>query len=164
MAYIPPHKRHHLKDGDSTPTPSPIPASLDPRFKKTLNLGPGRQRKDRFAAGKIVYARDSISRWWPVGAASNDDPIPASFRLEPFDCEIIERWEGEKPLVLVGGGDLEESAAAGLDIPPWVSIAERVMPELIDAALGARNVLKSDGDEEAKLYFIARPGKNIFHG
>lgn len=166
MAYIPPHKRHHSKDGDrSPPTPSPIPASLHPRFKETLNLDPGRRRKDRYGVGKIVYAADSIFRWWPVGAASNSDPIPASFRLEPFDCEVVERRQGEKPLVLVGGGDLEEEGAAeGLDIPPWVSIAERVVPDLIAAALGARNELKRDGNEEAKLYFIARPGKNIFHG
>ncbi|KAH0463956.1 hypothetical protein IEQ34_006742 [Dendrobium chrysotoxum] len=165
MAYIPPHKRHHSNDADqSTPTPSPIPASLSPRFKKALNLGPSRRRKDRHGAGKIVYAADSISRWWPVGAAADGDPIPASFHLEPFDYEIAERRDGEKPLVLVGGGDLEEVAAEGHDIPPWVSIAERIVPDLITSALGARNELKRDGDEEVKLVFVARPGKNIFLG
>ncbi|KAI0515607.1 hypothetical protein KFK09_008272 [Dendrobium nobile] len=165
MAYIPPHKRHHSKDADqSTPTPSPIPASFSPRFQKALNLGPSRRRKDRHGAGKIVYAADSIFRWWPVGAAPDGDPIPDSFRLEPFDCEIVERRDGEKPLVLVSGGDLEESAAEGHDIPPWVSIAERIVPDLITAALGARNELKQDGDEVVKLNFVARPGKNIFLG
>ncbi|XP_020571398.1 uncharacterized protein LOC110018428 isoform X2 [Phalaenopsis equestris] len=164
MAYIPPHKRHH-KDGDrSAPTPSPIPISLNPRFKETLNLGSSRRRQDRHGAGKIVYAADSIFRWWPVGAAADGDPIPVSFRLEPFDWETIEQRDGEKPLVLVSGGGLEESAGEEQDTTPWVSITERVVPDLIAAAASARDELKHGGDEEAKLYFMAKSGKNVFPG
>ncbi|XP_020587057.1 uncharacterized protein LOC110029215 [Phalaenopsis equestris] len=108
---------------------------LNPRFKETLNLGCSRRRHETHGAGKIVYAADSIYRWWPVGAASNRDPIPAFFRLEPFDWEILEQRDGEKPLVLVGGGGSEENAGEGQDMTPWVSIAERVVPDLIAAAV-----------------------------
>ncbi|KAI0529030.1 hypothetical protein KFK09_001575 [Dendrobium nobile] len=64
----------------------------------------------------------------------------------------------------MSGGDLEESAAEGHDIPPWVSIVERIVLDLITAALGTRKELKQDRDEVVKLNFVTRPGKNIFLG
>ncbi|PKA59643.1 hypothetical protein AXF42_Ash020244 [Apostasia shenzhenica] len=165
MAYIPPHKRHQSKDENRpAPTPSPVPASLIPHFKQSLTVGPSRRRKDRRGGSKILYAAGCISRWWPVGSASGDDPIPASFRLESFDCEIVERRYGEKPLILVGGGDSEKNTVDARDPDPWVSIAERIEPDLITAAKCARTEAASDGDEKVKLALVVRFGKNFFHG
>ena len=101
MAYIPPHKRH-FEDGKR---PVPAPSSLLPRFARNLNLGStlnSMRRKDQHASqgGKIVYANNSISRWWAVGL-TDDGHFPTSVRLEQISCVLFERRRGEKPLILV---------------------------------------------------------------
>lgn len=101
MAYIPPHKRHS-ENGKKL---VPLPPSLIPRFERNFNLRPASnlmRRKDQQASqgGKIMYARNSISRWWAVGL-TDDGHFPTSVRLEPISCEPFERRRGEKPLALV---------------------------------------------------------------
>ena len=83
--------------------------------------------------------------------------MPSSVRLEPFDCEVFERRNGAKPLVLRGGedGEIEES--------PWVKIAERVVPDLVDCFQTAIEGLESKR-EVIKLSVVARVGKVLFLG
>lgn len=102
MAYTPPHRRH---SGDAV-KPPPLPEPLVPQFGNKLNLhsattsrGKKGNRPPDFAE-KIVYSRDCVSRWWPVGSPE-DDPIPESFRLEPTSNAFFDQERGEKPLVLV---------------------------------------------------------------
>lgn len=102
MAYIPPHKRHLT---DASP-PSPTPELLVPEFRKNLNLRSSgsnverRKEKQTGKEGKIIYANNSISRWWVVGL-TDDNQFPAYVVLEPTSLGSIERRTGEKPLTLV---------------------------------------------------------------
>ena len=101
MAYIR-RPKPHFEDGKR---PVPSPSSLLPRFARNLNLGPTSNstgRKDQHASqgGKIVYGKNSISRWWAVGL-TDDGHFSTSVRLEPISCETFERRRGEKPLALV---------------------------------------------------------------
>ncbi|KAG1370097.1 CTP synthase [Cocos nucifera] len=161
MAYIPPHRRHS-KDAEK---PSPVPESLIPSFKRGLHLGSkpgGQDRRERANSShhrgfKIIYAPHSISRWWLAGEG---DLNPASLHLEPVSCEVIERKIGGKPLVLTVGAD---PPAGSADERPWVSIAERIEPDLLACAQSARNEIASES-EEIKLAFVARFGKIMFHG
>lgn len=156
MAYVPPHKRHS-KD---SPKPTPVPSSINPRFNQTLTLGgdgsKSRRKSSSNQGGKIVYAANSISRWFAAGFAV-DDPIPSLVRLEPFDCEVIERRNGAKPVVLRGGEDGE------IDKSPWVNIAERFVPDLMDCYRSAIEGMELER-EVIKLSVVARIGKVLFHG
>ncbi|XP_072959286.1 uncharacterized protein [Typha angustifolia] len=163
MAYIPPHKRHS-KNSD---TPTPIPDSLSPHFKQTLTLTGGNRRRKYSASpssaspqgGKIRYAAHSISRWLSYPAA-----IPESFRLEPFSCELIERKSGGKPLILACGGGKAEIGEEDDGEMPWVEIARRIETDIVVAAWSAREEVVDSVGEEAKMSFVARFGKVLFHG
>ncbi|KAJ0972616.1 hypothetical protein J5N97_020575 [Dioscorea zingiberensis] len=153
MAYIPPHKRHSVDAGDRTPSPVPPPSSVLPRFSKALSLCSHKTNKDRRDGGKIIYAASSISRWFPTG-----DPDDATLRLEPFPCEPIVRKSGAMPFVLTGGAQVDPKHES-----QWVSIAQRVAPDIVAAARSAREGLEPE-TEEIRLSFVARIGKIFFHG
>ncbi|CAA7400600.1 unnamed protein product [Spirodela intermedia] len=83
MANTPPNLSHSA-DADK---PAPVPESLVPQFGKKLNLhstSTSRKKKSKRPPDfgeKIVYSRDCVARWWPVGSGG-DDHIRKSFRLE----------------------------------------------------------------------------------
>ncbi|KAI3906875.1 hypothetical protein MKW98_004925 [Papaver atlanticum] len=101
MAYIPQHKRQS-KDNDNSP-PIPTPFFLLPQFKRKLNLGssstgPKSRMKNDTArrGGKIIYAKDSISKWFiECGSATSDgdEPPAKSFRMEPFRLLKSLEWK-----------------------------------------------------------------------
>ncbi|RWR74560.1 hypothetical protein CKAN_00289500 [Cinnamomum micranthum f. kanehirae] len=166
MAYIPPHKRH-FEDGKR---PVPAPSSLLPRFARNLNLGStsnSTRRKDQHASqgGKIVYAKNSISRWWAVGL-TDDGHFPTSVRLEPISCEPFERRRGEKPLTLVHerpSGETSEVTDSSSD-RPWLSIPEKIRLDFETSFQSVMNVMESQESEQVKPCFVARFGKLFFHG
>ncbi|CAA6664077.1 unnamed protein product [Spirodela intermedia] len=61
----------HSADADK---PAPVPESLVPQFGKKLNLhstSTSRKKKSKRPPDfgeKIVYSRDCVARWWPVGS------------------------------------------------------------------------------------------------
>lgn len=171
MAYLPPHKRH--SNTESPPKPTPPPSSLIPQFNQTLTLSVGgsksrskprtpRNRRQQDQGTKILYASNSVSRWFIAGSA-----VPDWIRLEPYDCESLERKNGVKPMVLVsgggGGGDGDEEEG-------WVKIAERVGKELVEFWTSVSSI--DEGNSESseaetmttKLSFVARFGKVLFLG
>nr|CAD1836569.1 unnamed protein product [Ananas comosus var. bracteatus] len=158
---------------------APLPCLPPPRFQQSLTLASphlhGRRRGDlsssssssssfQHGGGKIVYAAHCVSRWWLagiVGGAGGSGGVPESLRLEPFPCEIVERRSGAKPLVVAAAADdggMEEEEER-----PWVGIARRVEQNLVASARSAREELDA-GDGNAKLSFVARVGKVLFHG
>ncbi|VAH21442.1 unnamed protein product [Triticum turgidum subsp. durum] len=155
MAYHPPHKRH-LSTTEPAPTPSPPIFSL---HSLSISSPRGRQRHHTPPSNKIIHAADCVSRWSPLPPFSDD---AASVRLEPFPCDPIEHKTGAKPLVLAlsspSSGSTEAAAAA-------TAIAERFLPDLLDAAERARARTHDAPreDEEAKLSLMARAGKVLFH-
>ncbi|XXG50304.1 hypothetical protein AAC387_Pa02g4339 [Persea americana] len=165
MAYIPPHKRH-FEDGKR---PVPAPSSLLPRFARNLNLGStsnSTRRKDQHASqgGKIVYAKNSISRWWAVGL-TDDGHFPTSVRLGPISCEPYESRRGEKPLTLVHdppSGETSEVTESSSD-RPWLSIPEKICLDFETSFQSVMNVMESQESEQVKPSFVARFGKIFFH-
>ncbi|RWR74557.1 hypothetical protein CKAN_00289200 [Cinnamomum micranthum f. kanehirae] len=165
MAYIPRHKRH-FEDGKR---PVPAPCSLIPRFARNLNLGSTSnltKRKDQHASqgGKIVYSKNSISRWWAVGL-TEDSHFSTSVRLEPISCEPFERRRGEKPLTLVHehpSGETSEVTESSLD-RPWLSIPEKIHLDFETSFQSVMNVTESRESEQVKPSFAARFGKLFFH-
>lgn len=175
MAYVPPHKR--LSKDSPSPKPTPVPSSIIPKFHQTLTLGSGgrreqlnksnpRRRHDRQSSssnqggggGKIIWAANAIWRWFAAGSAAGDDRILSNAQLTPFDCELFERRNGAKPLVIEGeegGGEAEER--------PWVRIAEKIVPDLVGLSQLAAEGLELEG-EVVKLSFVARMGKVLFLG
>lgn len=102
MAYIPPHKRHTNADGTE---PSLSPSKLAPKGSLgSSNPHSPRNSKRRDQSGeKIIYAGDSISRWWLIGL-SDDGRLPPSVELQPADCRLMELKRGEKPLAFRSKG------------------------------------------------------------
>ncbi|XXG50306.1 hypothetical protein AAC387_Pa02g4341 [Persea americana] len=166
MAYIPPHKRH-FEDGKR---PVPAPSSLLPRFARNLNLGStsnSMRRKDQHASqgGKIVYANNSISRWWAVGL-TDDGHFPTSVRLEQISCVLFERRRGEKPLILVHEPPSRETSEVteSSSDRPWLSIPEKIHVDFETSFQSVMNVMESQESEQVKPCFVARFGKLFFHG
>lgn len=66
-------------------------------------------------------------------------------------------WNGGKPMALEGeeGGEVEET--------PWVKIADRIMPDLIESF---RTAIRGSESERVVLKpsFVARIGKVLFLG
>ncbi|XP_020111145.1 uncharacterized protein LOC109726120 isoform X1 [Ananas comosus] len=100
----------------------------------------------------------------PAGGSPESSAASASAAAvfpSPFPCEIVERRSGAKPLVVAAtaddGGKEEEEER------PWVGIARRVEQNLVASARSAREELDA-GDGNAKLSFVARVGKVLFHG
>ncbi|ONK58373.1 uncharacterized protein A4U43_C09F11580 [Asparagus officinalis] len=158
MAYVPPHKRYS-KDSP-TPDPSPLPPSVLPQSKRTLTLSDpkpnSRRRRDHQSSSnqglKIIYAADSIARWFVAGSAG-DDPIPSSVAIwEPFEW----RNGGKATVIEAGEGGVVEER-------PWANISERVMPDLIGCCRAAVEGSVSKR-EVVKLTFVARTGKVLFLG
>lgn len=102
MADTPPSRRL----SPDTDKPAPVPEALVPQFGNTLNLqstSTSRRKKGKRPPDfgeKIVYSRDCVARWWPVGS-EGDDHIPESFRLERTSNVFFEHERGGKPFVLV---------------------------------------------------------------
>lgn len=90
--YIPPHKRH-LKDPIK---PSPIPDSLLPKFKKNIDF-----KISSTKGNAIVYSRDAISRWFPIGSNVTEDDASPSLKLVPVSLDSAERRNEKKYFVLM---------------------------------------------------------------
>ncbi|KAI3987142.1 hypothetical protein MKX01_036932 [Papaver californicum] len=156
MAYIPPHKRHS-KDGDNSPVPTP--SLLVPQFQRRINLGESSTRK----VGKIVYAKNAISKWFIEGGSTSDgDQLPVhSVRMEPFRRLKSLEWKRE-PFVLA----CDSLGRRGfVQSTPWVSITENVRSELL-ASFGNFREDMGSGEVGAVLKpnFVVRIGKILFHG
>ncbi|KAK9159967.1 hypothetical protein Syun_006308 [Stephania yunnanensis] len=160
MAYIPPHKRHSTDSDAPKPSPSEPPLPLHS------------QRNSRKRGGQIVYAQQSVSRWFIASSihedvVSDDDRIPCPIRLEPISCESVERRRGgEKPMVLVCDrlktGETENCGNLGKS--PWKLIVEKIESDLLDSFQNVRDEMFSNElKEEVKPSFIARFGKIFFH-
>lgn len=68
-------------------------------------------------------------------------------------------WNGGKPMALEGeeGGEVEET--------PWVKIADRIMPDLIESFRTAIRESESESERVVlKPSFVARIGKVLFLG
>ncbi|KAJ8646147.1 hypothetical protein MRB53_007895 [Persea americana] len=164
MAYIR-RPKPHFEDGKR---PVPSPSSLLPRFARNLNLGPTSNstgRKDQHASqgGKIVYGKNSISRWWAVGL-TDDGHFSTSVRLEPISCETFERRRGEKPLALVHdppSGETSKVTESSSD-RPWLSIPEKIRLDFETSFQSVMNVMESQESEHVKPSFAARFGKLFF--
>ncbi|XVF30926.1 hypothetical protein REPUB_Repub16aG0101300 [Reevesia pubescens] len=161
MAYIPPHKRHS-KDSERQ-TPTPTPESLVPQFKRNVQLRAPKSNADR--SGKIIYSHYAISRWFAVGldvGLDDGDGEASAAHLKPVSVESIERKTGEKPVILVKGNlDKENNEVKG---NPWLSIAEKVLPDLLSSFEIARAETDGEDLKEVKPGMVARFGKILFHG
>ncbi|MCL7044539.1 hypothetical protein MKW94_005439 [Papaver nudicaule] len=173
MAYIPPHKRQS-KDGDDTSLLPTTPSMLVPQFKNRLNLGsssigPKSRMKNDSArkGGKIIYAKDSISKWFIEGGSTSDgDELPGdSVRMEPFlRLKYSLEWKRQgEPFVLA----CDSFGRRGFlqSTTPWVSITENIRPELLASLRNFREEMGS-GEVGAVLKptFVLRIGKILFHG
>lgn len=120
MNYFPPHKRHS-KDSEK---PSPTPDSLIPHFNRNQNprsfasssnnnihihIHKKKYNHQSSQNGKIIYADDSVHRWFSVGLA-DDSQFPSATRFHPFPLESIQKKFGDKPLAL----DLHHPLKSGL--------------------------------------------------
>ncbi|XP_024029825.1 uncharacterized protein LOC21389893 [Morus notabilis] len=162
MAYIPPHKRH----SKYTKTSSLSPELLSPLFNNNLKFRPSRTNfnAQKQRSGKIVYAENSISRWFTVGLDDRNQ-FPASVHLQPVSLKSVEGKVGEKPLALINSeiansrGDLETSSRN-----PWDFIAENVIEDLLSSFEYVRNEMESQKLEEVRPTLVARFGKVLFRG
>ncbi|OVA17184.1 hypothetical protein BVC80_1301g16 [Macleaya cordata] len=160
--------RRHSKDVEG---PSPAPCSLIPQFQKNVNLrsssSSSERRKDTHAlqGGKIIYARHSTSRCY-IAASTDDDQLPGSIRLEPISLESIERRSREKPLVLVCAHKEKEvnEITSSLAKGPWISIAEKIQPDLLASFQNVRKEMDLEEYEKVKPLFVARFGRILFQG
>ncbi|XP_075643633.1 uncharacterized protein LOC142614872 isoform X2 [Castanea sativa] len=161
MAYIPPHKRHSYEaagSSDRQNTPSPIPQSLVPQFRRNLNLRlPPKPFSQR--SGKIVYkyAEQAISTWFPVGLDHNHQ-FPSSVHVDSVPLQLFERTTGTSPLVLFNNNNnhpVEQVRS------PWVYIAENVVSDLLSSFENVKNEILDLEDVKPKL--VARFGKILFH-
>ncbi|KAK1271171.1 hypothetical protein QJS04_geneDACA012672 [Acorus gramineus] len=156
MAYTPPHKRVQ-----NTVRPTPTPSTLNPRLKGSSSLG---KRPDSHGSTEIIFARNFITKWWPVGS-TEEDPIPETVRLEPISrCEFIEWKSGEKPLVLVAETSGMDVMQRSMGSPPWLHIAEKMVQDLHAAFLNVKSEVGVRHSEEIRPSFVARFGKVFFHG
>ncbi|KAG6475794.1 hypothetical protein ZIOFF_065023 [Zingiber officinale] len=160
MAYIPPHKRHSATG--NTSAPAPPPASLSRRFGQSLVLDgpshprgrkpPSHQRIDKI---DIAYAAQSASLWCIAGGC----PHPDDFRLEPYPCDVVERQQGYRPLMLTIAGD-PHSVESEDEPPPWATIVTRIERDLLSSLIRARSELAP----RIKISFVARIGRVSFLG
>ncbi|KAK1295241.1 hypothetical protein QJS10_CPA16g00696 [Acorus calamus] len=155
MAYTPPHKRVQ-----NMVRPTPTPSTLNPRLKGSSSLG---KRPDSCGSTKIIFTRNLITKWWPVGS-TEEDPIPETVRLEPISCEFIEWKSGEKPLVLVAETSGMDVMQRSMGSPPWLHIAEKMEQDLHAAFLNVKSEMGVRHSEEIRPSFVARFGKVFFHG
>ncbi|KAB5512133.1 hypothetical protein DKX38_029161 [Salix brachista] len=159
MAYIPPHMRRS-KDVRRA---SPIPETLQPQFRRNINLRASTSHKNK--CGNIVYGDPAISKWFAVGL-DDDGQFPPNIHLKPLPLKHVERKNGEKPLVLVNSVVTEEDSKLErtCSISPWDIIAENIQQELFFTFDYLRNEMDDQGSEKIKPTLVARLGKFLFYG
>ncbi|KAF7817767.1 uncharacterized protein G2W53_023222 [Senna tora] len=149
MAYIPPHKRHS-KDKDAQ-----LPShhlNKNPSFKSLTS--------------KIIYAKQSVSRWFAVGLDHNGH-LPPFVHLHPISLESIQRKTGGKPLVLLHTHLPPALSSCLLDMcvrSPQQIITENVLQDLLSSFQNVTNDMHLQSSEEIKPTLVARFGKVLFHG
>ncbi|GMI79104.1 hypothetical protein like AT2G38430 [Hibiscus trionum] len=158
MAYIPPHKRH-LKDSERPMLmPTPIPASLTPRFNRNVGLRALRSNADWI--GWKFYSNLATTRWFAVGWNDENGDASAS-HLKPVSVEPFEWRTGEKPLILVKH-NLDHSVEAQRS--SCASIVENVLPDLLSSFQEARAEIDRRICKDGKLTMVARFGNILFQG
>ncbi|CAN8254587.1 unnamed protein product [Cochlearia groenlandica] len=139
MSYIPPHKRHeNVTLKASSVPPLPLHRNHD-RNIKNVNT-------------KIIYAEDSIRRWFLVSTQDNN------FELVPVSLEWRKSDEEEKHLLILAKSDI------GKIENPWLWLAKKIEDDLIlgcDRAM--KPMLKPYGLEDVNLRLIVRFGKVVFN-
>lgn len=155
MSYIPPHKRHS-KDPDR---PSPVPDSLVTKFKKNLHFNSSSSDK----RNRIIYAGDSITKWFLIGSNGIEDEIPPSAKLFPLSSDSVQTKKGEKPSILMNTNDHKKSEEEEEEErAQWLLIAEKVQEDLVLAYERAKTAM--DGENQHVLRLVASFGKNFFYG
>ncbi|XP_030475382.1 uncharacterized protein LOC130134353 [Syzygium oleosum] len=157
MAYVPPHKRHSKESGG----PSPVPASLERRFKKGLN-----SRSPKSSAHHWIDADTAKYRWLAVGLDDDGDHLPSGVFLKPVSVEAVGWQPGAKPLALVKSCIVNEEDETLQDHrrKPWEQIAETVMQDLVCSFETLRSEIKDQSMGETKPTMVARFGKILFRG
>ncbi|CAA6675807.1 unnamed protein product [Spirodela intermedia] len=129
----------HTADADK---PAPVPESLVPQFGKKLNLhstSTSRKKKSKRPPDfgeKIVYSRDCVARWWPVGSG------------------------GMIIYVIISTNEVTE----GSQTSPWVFIAEKVQQDLVFALQNLKIELEGENSHLFFLLNAAwnRPWKTFY--
>ncbi|CAI0433818.1 unnamed protein product [Linum tenue] len=157
--YIPPNKRHSVESGRRTP---PTPEAFALQFRRILDLSPNSSIARK--TGKIIYANNSISRWFAVGL-DDEHQFPPNIWLKPVFLESIQRREGETPLILVN--DKHSSAESDGVVPrclrtPWDVIAADVLEGLLSSFGILRSEMEAQRLEKIKPTLVARFGKIVF--
>ncbi|XP_060185072.1 uncharacterized protein LOC132614604 isoform X2 [Lycium barbarum] len=155
MSYIPPHKRH--TKGSPSPKPTPAPESLIPSFRKNLNFRE-QKGKEKYLGG-ILYARDAVRKWFPVGLTHHSQ-LTSLVKLEPVS---VERKSGETPLSLVLLQGCSEGTNELMD-EPWLFVAKSVMEDLLLSFQHVKCEMEESNMEELKPTLVARFGRILFYG
>ncbi|KAJ0014734.1 hypothetical protein Pint_20245 [Pistacia integerrima] len=148
-----PQYRH----SDDSERPSPVPNNR--HFMWRL------PRHDVQSTRSIAYPERAVFKWLPTGL-ENDNHFPSSVCLKQISLEPTKKTGQNPSLVLVNSrlGKDKDEEGRNVSGRPWESVAENVWPDLLSCLENVRKKMKCQDLEEVYPKFVARFGKNIFHG
>ncbi|KAJ0078725.1 hypothetical protein Patl1_23021 [Pistacia atlantica] len=148
-----PQYRH----SDDSERPSPVPNNR--HFMWRL------PRHNVQSTRSIAYPERAVFKWLPTGL-ENDNHFPSSVCLKQISLEPTKKTGQNPSLVLVNSrlGKDKDEEGRNVSGRPWESVAENVWPDLLSCLENVRKKMKCQDLEEVYPKFVARFGKNIFHG